>query len=59
MSIAELDCVPGWKRSSLPLDEGDESKEFTGCVEAAVQELAKKDFVYLHAGLVRRCAPCD
>ena len=42
---AGLDAV------ELPLADGNDANEFTGCVQAAAQELAKKDFVYLHAGL--------
>ncbi len=41
----------GLEASELPPDSGEESDKFAGCVNAVVQELAKKDFVYLHAGL--------
>ena len=41
----------GLEAVELPLDDGDGSKSFAGQVEAAVRELAKKDLVYLHAGL--------
>jgi len=41
----------GLESVDLPVEGGTESGEFSGCVEAAVRELAKKDFVYLHAGL--------
>ncbi|HND00745.1 MAG TPA: 2,3-bisphosphoglycerate-independent phosphoglycerate mutase [Nitrospira sp.] len=41
----------GLDAAELPAESGDESETFAGCVKAVVQELAKKDFVYLHAGL--------
>lgn len=41
----------GLEAVELPVDGENESNEFSGCVETAVQELGKKDFVYLHAGL--------
>jgi len=41
----------GLDAAELPAESGDESETFAGCVNAAVQELAKKDLVYLHAGL--------
>ncbi|HRA98754.1 MAG TPA: hypothetical protein PLF68_17550, partial [Nitrospira sp.] len=41
----------GLDAADVPLADGSEANEFTGCVQTAVQELAKKDFVYLHAGL--------
>ena len=48
--IAVSDCA-GLDAAELPAESGDESETFAGCVNAAVQELAKKDLVYLHAGL--------
>ena len=41
----------GLEAAELPTNGGEESETFAGCVAAAVQELTKKDFVYLHAGL--------
>ncbi len=41
----------GLEAAELPIGGGDESEEFAGPVEAAVRELTKKEFVYLHAGL--------
>lgn len=41
----------GLEAAELLSEGGDESEKFAGCVQAAAQELAKKDFVYLHAGL--------
>ena len=41
----------GLEAAELPAESDDESEKFSGCVEAVAQELAKKDFVYLHAGL--------
>ena len=41
----------GLEALELPDGSGEESKEFAGPVETAVQELTKKDLVYLHAGL--------
>ena len=41
----------GLEAVELFLDGGDGSKVFAGQVDAAVRELAKKDLVYLHAGL--------
>ncbi len=41
----------GLEAAELPVDDENESNKFSGCVQTAVQELGKKDFVYLHAGL--------
>jgi len=41
----------GLEAAELSTDGEAESEEFAECVGVAVQELAKKDFVYLHAGL--------
>lgn len=41
----------GLESADLPIDGGVGAEEFSGPVETAVRELAKKDFVYLHAGL--------
>ncbi|WHZ24129.1 MAG: putative phosphoglycerate mutase [Nitrospira sp.] len=41
----------GLESVDLPTEDGAEAREFSGPVEAAVRELANKDFVYLHAGL--------
>ncbi|MBA5869096.1 MAG: phosphoglycerate mutase [Nitrospira sp. CR2.1] len=41
----------GLDAAELLSDGGGEAEKFSACVDAVVQELAKRDFVYLHAGL--------
>ncbi|MCC2640458.1 MAG: apgM [Nitrospira sp.] len=41
----------GLEAAQLSIDGETEADEFAECVRVAVQELAKTDFVYLHAGL--------
>ncbi len=41
----------GLDAAELPADGGDEEQKFSACVAAVAQELTKRDFVYLHAGL--------
>ena len=41
----------GLDAAELPADGGEEAEKFSACVTAVAQELVKRDFVYLHAGL--------